>query len=56
METLLEILEWVSKRSAPNESYKYSRCVVCNHAWWGDDEAHYFDCWVPRAKKAADRS
>ncbi len=51
---LKEILEWVNKHSAPNESYKYSRCVICGHAWWGNNEDHNFDCWVPRLKEAVE--
>lgn len=56
MEMLLEILKWVKGRSAPNESYKYSRCVICGHAWWDDKEEHNFDCWVPRLKEAVEHS
>lgn len=42
MEILLEILEWVKKCSASNENFKYSRCTICGHAWWDDQEAHNF--------------
>lgn len=52
---LNEILEWIDKRSAPNESYKYSRCVICGHAWWGNHEEHNFDCWVPRLRRAVEQ-
>lgn len=50
-EIVSEVLDWVEKRSAPNSSYKYSRCVVCGHAWWDNNEQHNFDCWVPRLKR-----
>lgn len=56
MEVLFDILKWVNERSAPNQSRKYSRCPVCESAWWDNKEQHRFDCWVPRAKRAAEQS
>lgn len=52
---LKEILEWVDKRSAPNEAYRYSRCVICGHAWWDNHEEHNFDCWVPCLRRAVEQ-
>jgi hypothetical protein len=41
------IYEWVKKKSAPSQSYGYSRCVICDCTWWDGREIHRFDCWVP---------
>lgn len=53
-ETLLEIAEWVSVKSAPNEHRKYSRCPICRNAWWDKEERHNLDCFVPRLQNAAE--
>lgn len=51
-----DVLNWVVEKSAPNASYKYSRCIVCGHAWWDDEEQHNFGCWVPGLKSVCKES
>ena len=48
---LLEIITWSHRK--PNNSYAYSRCKVCDIAWWDDKELHTNSCWVPRLKHIA---
>ena len=48
---LNDIADWVAKKSEPNQSYAYSRCVICDCAWWGGEERHNLNCWVPRLQK-----
>jgi len=47
----LRIEEWIIKQSSPNQSHKYSRCIICNLPWWDNDERHNFDCFVPNLKR-----
>jgi len=46
-----EVDEWIDKRSGPNGTYSYSRCIVCSTTWHSHRiEQHNFDCWIPRFK------
>ena len=54
-EVLDNIFEWVKKKSVPNQSYRYSRCVICDCTWWDDREIHSFDCWVPNLQAICER-
>ena len=41
------IKQWLSLQSRPNRLRRYSRCPICDQAWWDDKEQHQFTCWVP---------
>ena len=55
------LIEWIDKHSAPNKSYAYYRCSICNHSWWGgadglfETERHEILCPVPDIKKLLNR-
>jgi len=52
-ELLAEVLDWYKSRSAPSDTYKYSRCPICRQTWWDGKEKHNFGCWIPRLESLA---
>jgi len=55
MEDVTELIrQWVSLQTRPNNDRKYSRCPVCGHSWWGNNEEHNFTCWVPFIAKVCE--
>jgi len=46
------VLDWIESCTAPNNMRRYSRCVVCDHTWSGDKEAHGHRCPVPKWQAA----
>lgn len=45
-DVIAEIFTWIDDRTKPNEHRRYSRCPICEQAWWDNNEQHH-NCWVP---------